>query len=1080
MKNNNSSGLVGWFYSFWINNIRLSFLVIFLLIFSWVFSLYSIPKESSPDIKFGIISISVSYPWVNPIDMDNLVTEKIESEIENIDWIKKISSNSSVWFTNITVELETWFDTVLVLSDIKDKIDKVNLPEDANEPIVTEISSNNTMMYEVLLYSELNQIDSFWLHQKAVFIKNKLEWKYWISDISIWTSGDSNSSSISSSSNDYKIKVLLDKSKIELLWLSINDIASKIRLNNKDTPIWNYQVWELNYDFRFEWQLTDVNDLKNVIIRDNWLSQVKLSDISDISLEYLDKKIRKLWWYNTENKNYISLLFNKSPWVSIFWASETSKKALEELLKNNTELEWLKVSYSKDMWEIIKEDYKNLSNTALSTILLVFVTIIFFVWLREWLIATILIPLSFLITFIVLDLLWLTLNFLTNFSLVLTLWIAIDTVIVIIEWASEKMNLWFSKKNAVLIAIRDFKSPLISWTLTTLVAFLPMMFLPWVIWKFLSYIPITVFATLLASLILSLTISSVLFLVFTKNKKEYHLNLTVEKNMRLSDKELLDNDRINKKARDNNTKSLREKSLDLLWIVYEKSLKVVLLSRKFKYIFVFAPIFLLILSFIFLSPKIWFVLFPSSDEWALSISVDWETWLNEEYMSKYLTYINNSLSKIKEVKVYYTTISNNNISVSIDLIDKKYRQDNWLRSVFEIESFLDKDLSILRTKWLDFSVQTQKWWPPTWSAIWVKLTSDSASKFDQLKLVSDDFEKYLKSIKWTKNIISSSSDSPWQFVFKFNNEKLSNIWLNQNDLLSEIYYYTNWIKAWSIKSTYEDNEIIVLFKEFEDKLSPEDIENLVINTKIWTVRVGDLADYQFIKSVNSITRENWNITISVWSEVEKWFLPTNIQPKLDDYALNYNYPEGISYIKSWESQENMELIISTIKSLFISIFLIFSILVIQFNSYKQPIIILYSIVLALLWVNIWLYMTWNPYSMPFWIWFIALTWVVVNDAIILIDKLNKTILHKEENNDENIDYIELILMSWKTRLQPIIVTTLTTVFWVLPLAMQDEFWAWLWYTIIFWLMVWSFMTLYVVPILYYWFVVRKKIKKITV
>jgi multidrug efflux pump subunit AcrB len=113
--------------------------------------------------------------------------------------------------------------------------------------------------------------------------------------------------------------------------------------------------------------------------------------------------------------------------------------------------------------------------------------------------------------------------------------------------------------------------------------------------------------------------------------------------------------------------------------------------------------------------------------------------------------------------------------------------------------------------------------------------------------------------------------------------------------------------------------------------------------------------------------------------------------------------------------------------------------------------------------------------MPFGIWFIALTWIVVNDAIILIDRINKNfkdkILNKKDNKKE---IISKIISASKSRLQPVIVTTLTTIFWILPLALQDEFWAWLWYTVIFWLFVWSFMTLVVIPVLYYSLVINKK------
>lgn len=1067
-----------WFFWFWVNNIRTSFLLIFLIIIAWIFSLYSIPKESSPDVKFWIINISVAYPGVNPIDMDNLITEKIEMEIEDIEWIKKITSSSSVWITNISVELDTDANTREILTDIKDKVDNLKLPEDSTDPNISEISTNSSLIYEALIYWDSELFDDFTLNNKAVLIKNKLEWKYGISDIWIGWVSDIKMWSSAWNAWDYKIKVLLDKSKIELLWLSINNIASQIRANNKDTPIWNFKVWDLTYDFRFDWELANINELWNIILNDNWVSQIKLSDIAEFEVEYPWKSIKKLWWFNKNTSNFISLTFNKWVWANIFDASKNSKKALEDLLKSNTEFNGLNVIYSKDMWDTIEEDYANLANTALSTIILVFFTIIFFVWFREWLIATLLIPISFLVTFIVLDTLWLSLNFLTNFSLVLTLWIAIDTVIVIIEWASEKMKLWFSRKNAILIAVRDFKSPLISGTMTTLVAFLPLMFLPGLVWKFLSFIPITVFSTLLAALVLALTLGSALFLTFMKSKKTYHKDEKIEKNMRPSDKLLLDIDRKNKEVRDTETFSKREKLLEGLWVVYEKMLWVTLNSLFLKLSFIIWPIILLIFTLVFLSPKIWFVLFPSTDEWVLNIEITWKSGLDEDYMSKYLSYIDNSLGKIEEMKVYYTTISNNKISVYVDLLDKVYRTENGLRTVYQVEDVINDDLFVLKTLWLDVSIWVMKWWPPTWLAVWIKLSSDSANKFDALKMVSQDFEDFLNKTKWAKNVVSSSSDSPWQFVFKFDKDKLSNVWLNQNDILSELYFYTNWIKAWSIKSEYEDNEIIVSFKEFENTLTPQDIENIIINTKVWKVRVGDFVSFEFKKSVNAITREDGNIIISVWSEVDTWYLPTEIQPLLDEFASKYTFPVWISYIKSGESQENMDLIVSTIKSLFISIFLIFSILVLQFNSFKQPMIVLYSIVLALLWVNIWLYVTWNPYSMPFGIWFIALTWVVVNDAIILIDKMNKSIKYKEEHNDRNIDYKELIIMSGKTRLQPIIVTTLTTVFWVLPLALQDEFWAWLGFTIIFWLFVWSMMTLFVVPILYYGFVVRKKVKKL--
>lgn len=1069
--NNNS------FFYFWLKNLRTSFLLIMLIVLAWSFSLYSIPKESSPDIKFGLINIAVTYPWVNPEDMDALITEEIESSIEDIDWIKKITSTSSVWSSLVVVELETWVDTRDILTDIKDDVDKVDLPEDASDPVVIEVSSNNTLIYEALIYWDSNLFDDFTIIQKAKSIKWKLDWVAGISTIDLWWLDNLNWWASMWWKNDYDIKVLLSKSKLELLWLSIIDISNTIKANNKDTPIWNFRVWELSYDFRFEWELKWLNDLKNIVLKDNWVSQIFLSDIADIKIEYAWDTIKRLGFFGESWMNYTSLTFNKATWANVFDSSENSKEALENLLENDIEFKWLHVEYSKDMSAAIIKDYDNLSTTAITTIILVFLTILFFVWFKEWIIASLLIPLAFFITFIVLDTFGLSMNFLTNFSLVLTLWIAIDTVIVIIEWASEKMRLWFSRKSAIILAVRDFKSPLISGTSTTLVAFLPLIFLPWIVWKFLSFIPITVFITLIAALFLSLTLASALFVTLMSSKKTYHKEEKIEKNMREEDLILLKKDREFKIEKELSKLSLRERFLNTLWILYEKTLYKIFSKTIYKISFVLIPVILLIFSFVFLSPKIGFVLFPSTDEWIINISIEWQVWSKEDSMVKYLPILDDILSKREEIKVYYTTISWNSISIYIDLLDVDDRTSKWLLGVFDLEKELEDKMLFLRSEWLDLTVAALKWWPPTWSAVWVKLTSLSANDFDLLKSVSEDFEYYLKSLNGSKNIISTSSDAPWQFVFEFDKKKLSNIWLNQSDILNQLYFYTNWIKSGSIKNGTEDNEIILLFKEFENSLNPEDIENLVINTKVWKIVVWDFADFTFKKSVNNISREDWKIIISVWSEVQEWFLPTDIQPILDKFAEEYVFPEWISYIKWWESEENKDLIISTIKSLFIALFLIFSILVFQFNSFRQPIIVLYSIILALLWVNIWLYVTWNPYSMPFWIWFIALTWIVVNDAIILIDKINKSIKTRCDQADgNNIDYLEQLVLSWKSRLQPIIVTTLTTVFWVLPLALQDEFWAGLGFTIIFWLFVWSFMTLVVVPILYQILVIWK-IKK---
>ncbi|PID87704.1 hypothetical protein CSB07_00070 [Candidatus Gracilibacteria bacterium] len=1064
------------FFAFFVTKFRVSFLLIFLILVYGILSLITIPKESSPDIKIGLISIKTPYIGVNPIDIDRSITEKIEKEIKDIDGIKKIKSSSSVGFSSVIAELDNGVISRDVISDIREAIDNISLPEDAETPLISEISSSNELMFEVLLYGNRNKFDNFSLNSKAKKLQSLLEGKYGIVSINIGSADLKLRGGISDES-DYELKVLLSKQKLESLGLNIGNISNIIRSNNKNTPIGNYIVGDLKYDFRFDGELANIEELKNIVIRGNGESFVKLGDIAEFKKEYkTDKTINYLGFYNQKDYNYISLVFNKEKGGSVFKTSKKAKEKLQEIIKNDKDFFGLELKYIKDMSELIKDDYKNLGSTAVTTIILVFITILLFVGFRESLIASFLLPLSFLITFIVLDILGLSLNFLTNFSLVLTLGIAIDTIIVIIEGASERLKLGYSRLNSILLAVYDLKAPLISGTLTTLSAFLPLMFLPGIMGKFLSYIPITVFSTLLAALILSLTVSSTLFLKLSRKQKTFHINESFENMLSEKEREYLAKDRQGKAKKTKNTLNIRERFLDFLGRRYFKLLLKMINSFRARLLSVILPIIFLLITFVLLSPKIGFTLFPATDEGVMDVFIKAKTGTDNSSLEKYVKVINNSLSSYPEVKVFKVSIRGNTIDLYIELFDKLERKEKSMRSLFEIERLVADDLKVLKSEGLKVEVETLKNGPPGVKAVGIKLIASNNKYLDTLKQVSDDFEEYLRGIPGTKNVSTSSEDNPGQFVFKFDKSKLDFVGLVPDDILREVFAYTSGLKAGSIKSEYEDNNIKLLVSDFDKNLSPDDINNLVITTKIGKIRVGDFADYKFMKSLSMINREDGKIIISVEADNTKDFLPSEIQPKLVEFAKNYNYPKGISFEAGGENEENNDLIISTIKSFFIALFLIFTILVFQFNSYSKPIIILYSVVLALLGVNIGLYLTGNPYSMPFGIGFIALTGVVVNDAIILVDRINKNVDRLERHKKDTLkkDYLIAVSSAGKSRLQPIIVTTLTTIFGVLPLAMQDEFWAGLGFTIIFGLFAGSFMTLFIIPSLYYQLFLRKR------
>lgn len=1050
-----------WFFWFWVKNYKMSFLVLFAILIYWSYSLYVIPKESSPEIEFWIVQISTIYQWANPVDVDELITSEIEDEIEDLEWIKKITSVSRLWLSNITIEYENWVDMSDAIVDIKDKLDNINFPTDVEDPVVTELETSVNEIFRVVLYWPDNNFSKDYLLQSAKYLQNNLEWKWLIDKIKIewWT--------------DFDLLVLLEKDKLDALWLGINNIVNIIRSYNRNYPLWNFRIWDLNYDYRIQWELESLLQLYQIPIKNAWSSLIRLEEISKIVRDYNNDNITRVWFYWKKWFNAVSFSVEKVDWADVFAASKSAKELLNETLKLER-FKGMNMETYYDISDVIIKDYKDLARSWLLTIILVFSVLLLFIWLKEAIIASIAIPLSFLVTFWVLNNLWLTLNFLTNFSFVLALWIAIDTTIVIVEWAHTKIRIWYNPKHAILLAIRDYKRPLIAWTATTLAAFLPMLSLPWVLWKFLAYIPITVFSVLVAALFFSMSTNSALFYKLTKSRKNYQ---ETKDDLLDIDKELLEIDREWKEPLNSSKNSIRRKFLDTLWSIYYNILWFLVWSRLFRILSIFVPIILIIVSLLFLSPRIWFTLFPWWWNPFLQWKIDWKNGLDKEVMVKYLSWVDNILSEIPEIKLYKVTLNNNSISLFIELYEneKRWIISNiwklvWLgndiedqskyRESFEVENLINEKFEYFNSFWLNAQISVLRDWPPTWSQVWIKLVADSNSKFKELIAVSNDFEDYLLWLDSTKNVTNSSSDTPWQFVFEYKKDYIRELWLTPNDITNELVSSINWVNAWTISMEFDDRDIKLKYSKFEEFVSPHDIMNMFINTSVWQIKLWDVMEYNVDNSIDSIQKENWRVLINVWADIKEKFVPSDIQGKLIWFAEEYNYPWWIWFEIWWENQENAEIIQATVVSFVIAILLIFTILVLQFKSYWQPAIILYSVLLALLWVNIWLYLTWNPYSMTFGIWFIALTWIVVNNAIILIDSINK-------NLENWADWKKAVKDAWRSRLQPMLVTTLTTTFWMLPLALQDPFWAWLAYTVIFWLATWTLMTLFVIPSLYY-------------
>ena len=1035
------------FLNFWISNIRISIVLMFFLVFYGLYSIFDIKKETSPRVKLWKISISTVWNWVNPVDIDKLVTEKIERNILSISQIDKINSVSLNGISIVNILLKKNADSTKVMTKLQNRLSVIKFPNGVEKPKLNEHILDNNFIFELIIYWKRSEYWNFELRQKAKILKNLLENNKNIEKVEIW--GYRNIAWWKFlDEDDYKIKIFLNKDKIESLGISIHSVKNAINKFNKNTSLWKHYIEWKWYNYLIWGKLKNPNDLLKIQINSiKW--KVFLSDISTIKKEYPIYRERSFWIPNDKNDyNYISLLISKKDNLQVVEASKTIKLYINSLFTKK-DFKKLEYTYTKDLSFLIQKDFLNLYKTILLTIILVFIVLLIFIWFKESLISIILLPLSFLLTFILLDLLWLSLNMMTNFSLIIAFGIMIDTIIVIIEGVSEFRRKWFNSKETILMTFKKYGPSLISWNITTLIAIFPMMFFPWVVWKFVSYIPITIFLAICSTLIVTFTISIALFIRFKNSRNIENKNLILNK--------------------------IREKRilfLNKISSLYVNFLKNIIFCNKKIILWLLTPIILLILSIIFLSPRIGFTMFPDSDKSIITININAKKDLSKDYLFKeYWDKINSILNKKNEILFYYTNFSNNNIYSYLELKEPENRDKNIKETVWEIFN----NLKELWNKELDISVKAEKEWPTTSKNIGIELIANTPNDFEKLQKVANDFKFFLEKNNNLRSVSISTQWNTWTFKFYFDKNKLEQIWLTQNDITRELYFYINWLNAWNIKSNLENNSIVIYLELFDKKLNPEKIENLIITTKKWKIRVWDFLKYNLINSVTKITRDNWKISISVNANVDDISKISILRKKLYDYWEKYSFPKWVYKKKSWEIEKNKKILNYSLKSFLIAVSVIFLLFIYQFKSYSQSILILYSIVITILSINIWLYLFWKPYSMPFLIWFISLAWIVVNDSILLVDSLNKWLKKEKIYNID--DFLTKIIEISNTRLYPIIITTLTTLLGIFPLFFQWSFWETFSITVVFWLTLWSFMTLIIIPIFYKKFYYKRFLTK---
>ncbi len=1024
------------FFGFFIKNYRVTYLIIVALIFAGVWSLMSLPVESEPEVEVPYAVVTTVYQGGSPKDVEELVTNKIENKIKDVDNLKEYNSSSSEGVSSIFVEFK--LDAVLqdALDDLRKAVDEAgpNLPEEAEKPVVNDINFNDMAIATYSLVGDYNDVE---LKNFADILQEEFEKIKGVSEAKI------------RGGLEREFQVVVDQTKLVNYNISLSQIVNAIQYTNFSLPAGNIEIDQNKYAVRVDGKFKDAQELNGIVISTYNGAPIHVRDIASVVDGFKEKDTEsRIGLQENGAKNAISLQIHIDTGGNVLEIAEKSDEVVasahdQELIPQDVEI--LK---SNDNAKWIKRDVKTLGTSALQTMIL----ITFILWLvlsaRGALITALSVPMAFLMSFMFLEFQDMTLNSIVLFALVLSLGLMVDNAIVVMEGISDYIIKHKKKPlEAAIISVWNFKWPIISGTLTTVCAFLPMMFvLSGVMGEYLGILPKTLTVTLLSSLFVALVIIPTLAAKFIKVK-----------------------DDGNGGHRSERRHKIIEKYLNKLKIRYENLLRKILPYKNKRRRFLLIA---WILFFITVSTPFWGLMklemFPKIDFDYFNINIELPAGSvldQTDEMTKKVEKI--VVSKVPEMESYVTTIGasasmgagallgggeerENQASVVVNLKPEDQRE----RESFDIAEDLRKDL--INLSGAEVSVEELQAGPPSGSPVEVRVIGDN---FDEATKIAKNIENYFSEITGIVNIDNSLDEANAEFVFEIDKQKANYYGLNIASIASTLRNAIYGTKASTVNLEGDDIDIMVKYdnKEFDDV---NDLKNILLFTSSGdNIPLKQVADLKLGPSFTSITHQNGERVISVTGNAEKGINVNDVMAGFNDYKKELNLPEGVKIETGGEMEDLMQSFSELFVSLAVAIILIAFILVLQFNSFRQPFIILFSFPLSLIGVMIGLNLLRQPFSLTAFIGVVSLAGIVVNDSIVLVDRINKNIAN-------GMDFMEGVIDGGRARMQPIFVTSITTIMGIFPLLFADAMWMGLSLSVIFGLLFSTALTLFVVPILY--------------
>jgi CzcA family heavy metal efflux pump len=999
------------------NPVLVNLLMIGLFVFGWL-SLNRMPSELNPPVSFNWVFITVTYPGASPVESENLIVDPIESEIKDVSDIDEIQSTAGEGFGFVMVKFKdiSLDDFRQRYNELKSELDKVQFPEEAEDPVVDDFNSSDFLpLINVNMSFSIPEANAQII---AEDIQDDLEDLAGVAKVQV------------SGLGEREIWIEVDPEKMNNRGISFDDIIFALKRRNINVPGGNISFGKTEFLIRSIGEYESIRQIEKTIIKTSLNGEfIRISDVGEVK----DRREELVILSRLNGENSVSFSVSKNADANSIDVIDGVKKLIETFRVNAPS--GVEFSYTNDNSVWIARIINILRNNALTGMILIVLILYFFLGKGNALLASLGIPISFFITFILMDMFGFSLNGNTLFALVMVLGIIVDDAIIVVENCHRYRLLGHNSYDSAILGTKEVVRPILSSIGTNIAAFLPLILLPGIMGKFMRIIPMVFSLALLASIFEAFFLLPSHYADWTKKSKTH-------------------------------TKG-EKKFFKVLRNYYTKILIKVL---RFRY-WVTTGLVVVLFSSFGIIPLVGIELFGEEDWDIMRVLVQFPEGTSLEETNRIMKkYEEEALKLSKEnVESVITNVGllqsdedwfvkKNVAQIIIQLKPVEIRTKSTNELIKELRNNCSYISGAISQQFLKIAGG-----PPVGKPISIKA---QGKYLDQIKLASLALQDSIKNIEGTFDVADNFPPGKKEIRINIDEDKAALYGFSVQSIAMHVRYAFDGTLATEYRDADDEIDVIVKYNK-KYRSSIEDVLNLKIsNTLGNTVSLRDLVSFDIRTGPTEIRRVDQKRTIFITGNInEDEITLDKVSSAIEDKfaSVEAKYP-GVKFSFGGQYDEFTSAFDNIMSLFMLSLILIFLILGTQFNSYTQPLIILTTVPFAIIGAILGLLISGNPFSIVSMFGFVALAGIVVNDAIILITFINN---RRQSKSLTPFQHWRSIIEAGRLRLRPIILTSLTTISGLVPLAFgiggQSEMWAPLANVILFGLLVSTFLTLFIIP-----------------